>query len=83
MGKALLVVMGVMMMGGPAAAQTTGNPPRVPTQNGGAGIRSGFITSSGETVPHPGASQSGGTTALDKGVERQDNRIESGICKGC
>ncbi len=50
---------------------------------GGAGVRSGNITSTGATVPHPGESQSGGTTSLDKGVEREDNKIQGSICKGC
>lgn len=52
-------------------------------ENGGAGIRSGNITSSGETVPNPGVSQSAGTTPMDRGIEQQDTKIQSSICKGC
>ncbi len=52
-------------------------------KNGGAGIRTGNITSTGETVPNPGASQSAGTTPMDRGIERNDNQIQSSICKGC
>ena len=55
----------------------------VPPQNGGAGVRSGNITSTGETVPNPGASQSAGTTPMDRGVQQEDNKIQSSICKGC
>ena len=62
-------------------AQTV--PPQALPQNDGAGIRSGNITSTGETVPNPGASQSAGTTAMDKGIEREDTKIQSSICKGC
>lgn len=51
--------------------------------SGGAGVRSGHITSTGETVPNPGASQSGGTTSMDRGIQKEDNKIQSGICKGC
>ena len=58
-------------------------PARDLPQNGGAGIRSGNITSSGETVPNPGASQGAGTTPMDKGVEQEDTKIQSSICKGC
>ena len=45
--------------------------------------RSNHVTSTGATVPHPGASQGGGTTPLDVGVQREDDKIESSICKGC
>ncbi len=58
-------------------------PARDLPQNGGAGIRSGNITSSGETVPNPGASQGAGTTPMDRGVEQEDTKIQSSICKGC
>jgi hypothetical protein len=66
-----------------AAAQDGSPPPRDLPQNGGAGIRSGNITATGETVPNPGASQSAGTTEMDRGVQREDNKIQSSICKGC
>ena len=66
-----------------AAAQSPSPPPRDLPQNGGAGVRSGNITATGETVPNPGMSQSGGTTPLDVGVQQRDNKIDSSICKGC
>ena len=50
---------------------------------GGAGVRSGNITSTGQTVPLPGASKSSGTTSLDRGVQRKDDDIQGSICKGC
>ena len=50
---------------------------------GGADPRSNYLTSTGATVAHPGASQSGGTTSMDVGVERRDNKIDGSICKGC
>ena len=49
----------------------------------GPGARAGNITSTGETVPNPGASQSAGTTPMDRGIQRDDNKIQSSICKGC
>lgn len=45
--------------------------------------RSDNITSTGETVPNPGASQSAGTTSLDRGIQQEDNKIQGSICKGC
>lgn len=51
--------------------------------HGGAGVRSGNITATGATVPNPGASQGAGTTSLDRGIQAEDNKIQSGICKGC
>ena len=69
---------------GAALAQTPQNlPARDAPSNGGVGARTGNITSTGETVPNPGASQSGGTTSMDRGIERQDTKIQSSICKGC
>lgn len=67
---------------GPVAAQD-GVPARDLPQNGGAGVRTGNITATGQTVPNPGASQSAGTTPLDRGIEREDSKIQSSICKGC
>ena len=65
---------------GPLLAQETGN---APAQHGGAGIRDNNITSTGETVPNPGASQGAGVTPLDRGIYKDDNKITNGICKGC
>ncbi len=45
--------------------------------------RDPYVTSTGETVPNPGKSQSGGTTPLDRGIQRDDNKIDNSICKGC
>ena len=50
---------------------------------GGSGVRDGNITSTGQTGPNPGASQGAGTTALHEGGEREDEKIQGSICKGC
>lgn len=74
------------LAGAGALAQTPDPAPAVPAQdeaNGGPGVRSGNITATGQTVPHPGASQSAGTTSLDRGIQAEDNKIQSSICKGC
>ena len=58
-------------------------PARDLPSNGGAGVRTGNITSTGATVPNPGVSQSGGTTSMDRGIQEEDNKIQGSICKGC
>jgi len=42
-----------------------------------------YLAPTGATVPHPGASQSGGNTALDRGINREDDKITHGICSNC
>jgi hypothetical protein len=42
-----------------------------------------YLTSTGETVPRPGVSQSAGPTPLDRAVRQQDNKIDNSICTGC
>ncbi len=80
---AALVAVGLatIVAGSPALAQDL--PARDLPRNGGVGIRSGNITSTGQTVPNPGVSQGSGTTSMDRGVEQDDNKIQTGICKGC
>ena len=55
----------------------------IPPKTVALASRDGHITTTGETVPNPGASQSAGTTPLDRGVQNRDNQIDSSICKGC
>jgi hypothetical protein len=42
-----------------------------------------YLTSTGETVAHPGASQSSDETAFDRNIRLQNDRIDNSICKGC
>lgn len=42
-----------------------------------------FLTSTGQTVAHPGASQGAGATELDRRIEQQNDRIEESICGNC
>ncbi len=42
-----------------------------------------YLTSTGETVAHPGASQGAATTDLDRRIEQQNNRIDQNICSNC
>jgi putative alpha-1,2-mannosidase len=82
---AKLLLLGIALstaMAAGAFAQAV-NAPAAPEKPHKGLIRSGHITSTGETMPHPGVPQGAGTTPLDRGIEREDDRIESGICKGC
>ena len=80
--RMLLLTAGVFVAIVPAQGAGTVSSRDLPS-NGGAGARSGNITSTGETVPNPGVSQGAGTTPLDRGIQSQDNKIDTGICKGC
>ncbi len=42
-----------------------------------------YLTSTGETVPRPGAPQSSGETPLDRAIREQNDRIDNSICSGC
>jgi hypothetical protein len=66
-----------------AQSDTTPPPPQTSGARSGASIRGGNITSTGATVPHPGASQGDGVTPMDRGIQREDDRITNSICKGC
>jgi hypothetical protein len=59
----------------PVIMRPEGEPTRLLRQNN--------ITSTGKTVPHPGVPQGSGPTPLDYDIERENNRIDSSICKGC
>lgn len=86
-GVVLASLAGAGLAGSTAGALAQDQAPAAPSQDdpagAGPGVRSGNITATGQTVPHPGASQSAGTTSLDKGIQAEDNKIQSSICKGC
>ena len=42
-----------------------------------------YLTSTGETVPHPGVSQGGATTDLDRRIGRRNDRVVQSICSNC
>ncbi|WP_026605953.1 hypothetical protein [Methylocapsa acidiphila] len=42
-----------------------------------------YLTPTGETVPHPGESQSGGVTPLERSLDNQNNKIDDSICSNC
>ena len=81
--KIRILLAGGLLLAGVSTVAAQDDKGAAQDNGGGAGVRSGNITSTGATVPNPGASQSAGTTSLDKGIQERDNKIDSGICKGC
>lgn len=41
------------------------------------------LTSTGETVPHPGASQGAPTSDLDRRIEQENDKLDQSICSNC
>ena len=46
-------------------------------------LNENYLTSTGETVARPGASQGAATTGLDRRIEQQNNRVSQSICSNC
>jgi hypothetical protein len=42
-----------------------------------------YLTPTGETVAHPGESQGGPTTDLDRRIEQENDKLDQGICANC
>jgi hypothetical protein len=74
-------------LGLPAAAEETGgNGSVVPTPPGkaaGQPLNSDHLAPTGKTLPNPGVPQASGTTDFDREVQKQDERTQESICKGC
>ncbi len=76
-----------MSLGLAAQAQETGgNGSVIPTPSGnaqGQPLNSDHLAPTGKTLPHPGVPQASGTTDFDLEVQKQDDRTQNSICKGC
>jgi hypothetical protein len=46
-------------------------------------LNENYLAPTGETVPHPGASQGAATTDLDRRIEQKNNRLDQSICSNC
>ncbi len=46
-------------------------------------LNENYLTATGQTVAHPGASQGAATTDLDRGIEQRKDRINQSICSNC
>jgi len=80
--SATMIALAALTLSAPGAiAQSPGNSQTA--ANSGGLLRQDYITSTGQTVPHPGESQSSGPSKLDHSLNRENDRIEHSICKGC
>jgi len=62
-------------------AQTGAGP--APRHKAGRLLNENYLTSTGQTVAHPGMSQGAPTTDLDRRIERQNDRVDQSICSNC
>jgi hypothetical protein len=46
-------------------------------------LNENYLTATGETVAHPGASQGAATPDLDRRIEQQNDRVSQRICSNC
>jgi hypothetical protein len=46
-------------------------------------LNENYLTATGETVAHPGASQGAATTDLDRRIGRRNDRVVQSICSNC
>jgi hypothetical protein len=68
------------------AQETGGNGSVVPSPSGAAPGQpaiTGHLAPTGKTLPNPGVPQASGTTDFDRSVQKQDDRTQESICKGC
>ncbi len=72
----------VAALGAAAQAQSPSTPPGR-EQGAATLLNKDYLTSTGATVPHPGAPQGTGVTPLDRGIQQRDNQVEKGICSNC
>jgi hypothetical protein len=82
----VVVLLLAASFGLPAYGQETGGGGSVPKPPGsapGQPLNSDHLAPTGKTLPHPGVPQASGTTDLDRSVQRQDDRTQESICKGC
>jgi hypothetical protein len=76
-----------VILGFAARAQDAGGngslAPTPPGDAAGQTLNSGHLAPTGKTLPNPGVPQASGTTEFDRQVQRQDERTQDSICKGC
>jgi hypothetical protein len=61
---------------GSGAASPSGAAPGQPAITG-------HLARTGKTLPNPGVPQASGMTDFDRSVQKQDDKIQESICKGC
>jgi hypothetical protein len=85
--KSSFVAVLVLCVGLPAYSQDIGPSvavtpsPDDPTP--GQPLNKDHLAPTGKTLPHPGVPQASGPTELDRSIQKQDDRTDNSICKGC
>ncbi len=83
---ALIAIIFTALMADVAAnAQNDGGlvAPELSKPTPGQLLNNGYLTGTGATVDRPGVPQASGTTALDRSIRQQNDRIDNSICVGC
>jgi hypothetical protein len=83
--KFIAVILAMSLAGAAAYGQDDRGltAPELSKPTPGQLVNQDYLTSTGATVPRPGASQAAGPTPLDRKIEQQDNKIDNSICNGC
>jgi hypothetical protein len=84
--KFIAIILAVSMAAIAAHGQDNGGglvAPELSKPTPGRLLDRDYLTSTGATVPRPGASQSAGPTPLDRAIQQQDNKIDNSICSNC
>jgi hypothetical protein len=83
--KFIAIFLTASMAGVAAYAQDSGGlvAPELSRPAPGHLLNQDYLTSTGETVPRPGVSQSSGETPFDRHIRQENNRIDNSICTGC
>jgi hypothetical protein len=83
MTKALFVALLCATVIGITVVQAQTGTGQVPRHKATRLLNENYLTSTGETVAHPGASQGAATTALDRRIRRRNDRVIQSICSNC
>jgi hypothetical protein len=84
--KLIAVILAASMASVAAFGQDNGDglvAPELSKPTPGQLLNQDYLTSTGETVPRPGASQAAGPTPLDRAIRKEDNKIDNSICSNC
>jgi hypothetical protein len=66
--------------------ETGGNGSVVPSPSDnapGQPLNQGHVAPTGKTLPNPGVPQASGTTDFDRSIQKQDDKTDESICRGC
>jgi hypothetical protein len=86
MSKSMSVALLLIAVSGFAAHGQGTNRSAVPSPPGDAAgqpLNSDHLAPTGKTLPNPGVPQASGTTELDRKIQKQDEKTQDSICKGC